>query len=54
MARTKFVSVTRTGNENDIIEPFVRHHAALVDRLLIIDDNSSDGTWTILTRRGRS
>ena len=50
MARTKFVSVTRTGNENDIIEPFVRHHAALVDRLLIIDDNSSDGTWTILER----
>jgi len=48
MAGTKFVAVTRTGNECDIIEPFVRHHAALFDRLLIIDDDSSDGTWTIL------
>lgn len=50
MARTRFVAVTRTGNECDIIEPFVRHHAALFDRLLIIDDESSDGTWAILER----
>lgn len=50
MTRTRFVSVTRTGNECDIIEPFVRHHCALFDAMLIIDDNSSDGTWTILEK----
>lgn len=48
MPATRFVSVTRTGNECDIIEPFVRHHAVLFDAMLIIDDDSSDGTWTIL------
>lgn len=46
----RFVSVTRTGNECDIIEPFVRHHCALVDHMLVIDDNSNDGTWTILQK----
>jgi hypothetical protein len=44
----KFVSVTRCGNENDIIEAFVRHHVALFDLILIIDDNSTDGTVQIL------
>jgi hypothetical protein len=44
----KFVSVTRTGNENDIIEAFVRHHAKLFDLLLIVDDDSTDGTGEIL------
>jgi glycosyltransferase involved in cell wall biosynthesis len=48
MASPRFVSVTRTGNENDVIEPFVRHHAALFDLMLVIDDDSTDGTWTIL------
>ena len=44
------VSVTRTGNENDIIEAFARHHVRLFDRLLIIDDNSTDGTLAILEK----
>lgn len=48
MPVTRFVAVTRTGNENDIIEAFVRHHAALFDLMLVIDDNSSDGTFAIL------
>lgn len=47
------VSVTRTGNESDIIEPFVRHHAAIFDRLLIIDDDSTDGTADILRKLQR-
>lgn len=46
----KILSVTRTGNECDIIEAFVRHHARLVDMMLIIDDDSSDGTAEILAR----
>ena len=44
----KIVSVSRTGNECDIIEPFVRHHAKVVDFLIVIDDNSTDGTADIL------
>jgi len=50
MSRPRFISVTRTGNETDIIEPFVRHHAALFDLMLVIDDDSTDGTWAILER----
>lgn len=46
--RPKFVSVTRSGNEVDIIEPFVRHHCALFDLMLVIDDRSTDGSWDIL------
>jgi glycosyltransferase involved in cell wall biosynthesis len=50
MTSPRFVLVARTGNENDIIEPFVRHHAAMFDLLLVIDDDSTDGSWTILER----
>jgi hypothetical protein len=46
----RLVSVTRVCNECDIIEAFVRHHAALVDRLYIVDHGSSDGTPTVLSR----
>lgn len=46
----KCVSVTRTGNECDIIEAFVRHHAALFDEMIVIDDRSTDGTARILQK----
>ena len=44
------IAVTRTGNEADLIEAFVQHHAAICDWLLIIEDNSTDGTLQILER----
>src|SRR4051812_43496165 len=50
MTLPRFVLVARTANETDIIEAFVRHHAALFDLLLIIDDDSTDGSWGILER----
>src|SRR5207248_1347715 len=35
-------------NEIDIIEAFVRHTLALVDRLVVLDNGSSDGTLAVL------
>lgn len=37
-------------NEEDIIEAFVRHNLALLDRLLILDHGSTDATGSILIR----
>lgn len=37
-------------NECDIIEPFVRYHASLLDRLYILDNLSSDATPIILEK----
>lgn len=42
------VAVTRVRNDDDIVEAFVRHHAGLVDRHLLLDDGSSDATPSIL------
>jgi hypothetical protein len=41
-------------NECDIIEAFVRHHAAVLDQLYIVDNGSSDGTLEILERLSAS
>ena len=37
-------------NECDIVEAFVRHNEAVLDRLYILDNDSSDGTLEILQR----
>ena len=44
------ISVTRCGNESDIIEAFVCHHSRLFDLMLVIDDDSTDGTADILSK----
>jgi hypothetical protein len=35
-------------NEQDIIEPFVRHNLRFLDSLLVLDNGSADNTWEIL------
>jgi hypothetical protein len=40
--------LVRVKNEADIIEAFVRHHARLFDRLVIVDNASADGTREII------
>ena len=40
--------LARVKNEADVIEVFVRHHTALLDHLVIVDNASADGTRDIL------
>jgi hypothetical protein len=42
------VAVTRIRNDDDIVEAFVRHHAALVDHHVFLDNGSTDRTLEIL------
>ena len=44
----RLVAVTRIRNEDDIVEAFARHHAALVDHHVFLDNGSADGTLAIL------
>src|SRR5215469_7664857 len=44
----KLIAVSRVKNEIDIIEAFVRHHARHFDKLIILDDGSTDGTYDVL------
>lgn len=44
----KIVSVTFVRNEADVIETFVRHHAQIVDSMIIVDHMSMDDTPLIL------
>jgi glycosyltransferase involved in cell wall biosynthesis len=44
----KLVAVSRVQNEADIIEAFIRHHAAYFQKLIVLDDGSSDGTYGAL------
>jgi hypothetical protein len=44
----KLIAVSRVKNEIDIIEAFVRHHARHFDKLIILDDGSTDGTYDML------
>lgn len=41
-------AVAMVRNEADLIEAFVRHHAALLDALHVVDHRSDDGTREIL------
>jgi hypothetical protein len=49
----KLVAVSVVQNEADIIEAFVRHTAAWMDRHLIFDQQSTDGTREILGELAR-
>jgi hypothetical protein len=44
----RVVGITCVGNEADLVEAFVRHHAALLDQLVILEHNTQDGTRDIL------
>jgi hypothetical protein len=44
----KLIAVSRVKNEIDIIEAFVRYHARYFDKLIILDDGSTDGTVDVL------
>ena len=44
----QIVAVTRTLNEDDIVEPLIRHHAALVNHHIVLDNGSVDRTLDIL------
>jgi hypothetical protein len=44
----KLVAVSRVKNEVDIIEAFVRHHCEHFNKLIVLDDGSSDGTYEVL------
>jgi glycosyltransferase involved in cell wall biosynthesis len=44
----KIVAVSRVRNEEDIIEPFIRHHDMLVDAHIVLDNGSTDRTADIL------
>jgi glycosyltransferase involved in cell wall biosynthesis len=50
MADMRLAAVSRVKNECDIIESFVRHNLAFLDRLYIVDNHSSDGTEAILQK----
>jgi glycosyltransferase involved in cell wall biosynthesis len=44
----RLVAASRVLNEDDILEAFVRHHAALVDHHIFLDNGSSDRSLAIL------
>jgi len=44
----KLVAIAGIKNELDIIEAFVSHHARHFDKLIVLDDGSSDGTFEVL------
>jgi hypothetical protein len=46
----QFAGVVRMKNEADIIESFVRHHARLLDQLVVIDNGSCDASLAIVQR----
>jgi hypothetical protein len=44
----RLIGVAMLRNEADIVEAFVRHHAALLDQLVVVDHGSTDATPRIL------
>jgi glycosyltransferase involved in cell wall biosynthesis len=42
------IAVCRVMNEGDIIEAFVRHHCVHFNKLIILDDGSTDNTLSVL------
>jgi hypothetical protein len=49
MARPRIISLSMVKNEQDIIEPFIRHNARFVDGMVILDNASVDDTRRIAT-----
>lgn len=47
---TKIVAIALVKNEQDIIEPFLRHNRRFVDAMIILDHMSSDDTEKIVHR----
>jgi SAM-dependent methyltransferase len=47
------ISISMVRNEQDIIEPFLRHHAALFDLMIVLDNCSSDSTRSLLAKTAR-
>jgi hypothetical protein len=47
MARPRIISLSMVKNEQDIIEPFIRHNARFVDGMVILDNASVDATRRI-------
>lgn len=45
----RIVGVVRTLNEDDIIEAVLRHHLALMDAVIVLDDGSNDQTTEIVS-----
>ena len=50
---SKIISLSMVKNEQDIIEPFIRHHSKLVDCMFIMDNNSVDDTKNIILKCAR-
>ena len=48
--RSKIAGIAMVKNEQDIIEPFVRHNIRFLDRLMILDNGSVDDTRLILRK----
>jgi hypothetical protein len=46
----RLVGIACVGNEADVVEAFVRHNLSLLDRLVILEHNTLDGTREILDR----
>ncbi len=44
------IAIACVKNEQDIIEPFLRHHAPLMDLIFVMDNNSSDDTHRIIAQ----
>jgi hypothetical protein len=44
----RVIAITNVKNEIDIIEAFVRHTLDVTDRLIVLDNGSSDGTLAVL------
>jgi hypothetical protein len=50
VSTVRTVAINCVRDELDIVEPFVRHTLACVDRLVVLDNGSTDGTRALLER----